>query len=120
MRSRGPYATLASTVVMVLCVASTAQAEPQRLVGRALATAVTGMDFGDGVHWSEHYGAGGVLDIVSMGRRIKGRWSLRDDRLCKETPLEGQCCYQVWRAREGIEQRPDCIAPVLEGQLSKP
>jgi hypothetical protein len=113
-----PLLTIAALSIFGGAVSVSAQSS--RLTGKPLAKAVTGMEFGDGVHWSERYAADGALNIVSMGRRIGGRWFLRGDKLCKETPRDGLCCHEVWRVGDRIEHRPDCGLPVMEGSFSRP
>jgi hypothetical protein len=95
-------------------------ADRYRIIGKSLSGLVSGMEFGDGVHWSEVYEQGGALRIISMGRRITGQWRIVRDQLCKSQPDETMCCYEVWRVDQGFEQRADCGLPVLEGVFSRP
>jgi hypothetical protein len=57
-------------------------------------------------HSSEQYMRDGTVRIVTMGRRIVGKWRVKDGKLCIEAPkAEDSRCKEVWRSGEKYQFR---------------
>jgi len=66
---------------------------------------LTGMEISD-PHFSEQYMRDGTVRIVTMGRRIIGKWKVKGDQLCIEAPkAEDSRCKEVWRSGDKYQLR---------------
>ena len=77
------------------------------------------MELTDEVHWAFVFGKADALSIFSMGRTGTGTWTVRDDELCLDLPVDGLRCSEVWMAGTRVELRREA-APPEEGMLQKP
>lgn len=66
---------------------------------------LTGMEISD-PHFSEQYMRDGTVRIVTMGRRIVGKWKVTSGQLCIEAPKpEDSRCKEVWRSGDKYQLR---------------
>ena len=66
---------------------------------------LTGMEISD-PHFSEQYMKDGTVRIVTMGRRIVGKWKVKGGQLCIEAPKpEDSRCKEVWRSGDKYQLR---------------
>jgi hypothetical protein len=66
---------------------------------------LTGMEMSD-PHSSEQYLRDGTVRIVTMGRRIVGKWHVKGGQLCVEAPkAEDSRCKTVWRSGDKYQFR---------------
>jgi hypothetical protein len=66
---------------------------------------LTGMEMSD-PHFSEQYMRDGSVRIVTMGRRIIGKWRVTNGRLCIDAPKpEDSRCKEVWRSGDKYQFR---------------
>jgi len=57
-------------------------------------------------HFSEQYMRDGTVRIVTMGRRIVGKWKVKSGQLCIEAPMpEDSRCKEVWRSGDKYQLR---------------
>jgi hypothetical protein len=57
-------------------------------------------------HFSEQYMRDGTVKIVTMGRRIIGKWTVKGGQLCIEAPKpEDSRCKEVWRSGDKYQLR---------------
>ena len=100
--------------------ASTWAAEPfRKLNSNEIIARFTGTELTDEVHWAFVFGKAGALSTFSMGRTGTGTWTVRDDELCLDLPVDGLRCSEVWMAGTRVELRREA-APPEEGMLQKP
>ena len=92
---------LASLFALVVVGAPAAlAASPQadgfrKLTGPQIRKAFVGKTFTDEVHFSFRYRSGGVIEGMSMGKKVTNKWAIVDDKLCI-TDRAGEVCYPVW------------------------
>ena len=81
-------------------------AEPYRKLSDAeIKSKLTGMEISD-PHFSEQYMRDGTVRIVTMGRRIIGKWIVKSGQLCIEAPKpEDSRCKEVWRSGDKYQLR---------------
>ena len=66
---------------------------------------LTGMEISD-PHFSWQYMRDGTVRIVTMGRRIVGKWKVKGGQLCIEAPKpEDSRCKEVWRSGDKYQLR---------------
>ena len=66
---------------------------------------LAGMEMSD-PHSSEQYMRDGTVRIVTMGRRIVGKWSVKDGKLCINAPkAEDSRCKELWRSGDKYQFR---------------
>ena len=98
----------AATLVVVSIVATlrASAAEPYRKLTEAeIKAKLTGMEISE-PHFSEQYMRDGTVRIVTMGRRIIGKWKVKDDQLCIEAPKpDDSRCKEVWRSGDKYQLR---------------
>jgi hypothetical protein len=92
-----------------LALASTSQtygAEAYRKLSESeIKARLTGMEMSD-PHSSEQYMRDGTVRIVTMGRRMVGKWRVKDGKLCIDAPkAEDSRCKEVWRSGEKYQFR---------------
>jgi hypothetical protein len=57
-------------------------------------------------HFPEQYLADGTVRIVTLGRRIVGKWKISGAQLCIEAPkAEDSKCREIWRSGEKYQLR---------------
>ena len=85
---------------------SATAAEPYRKLTEAeIKAKLTGMEISE-PHFSEQYMRDGTVRIVTMGRRIIGKWKVKDDQLCIEAPKpDDSRCKEVWRSGDKYQLR---------------
>lgn len=67
--------------------------------------AITNMEISE-PHFSEQYLAGGTVRIVTLGRRIIGKWKIIEGQLCVEAPKpEDTKCREIWRSGNKYQLR---------------
>jgi hypothetical protein len=84
---------------------------------------LTGMEMSD-PHSSEQYMRDGTVRIVTMDRRIVGKWRVTNGRLCIDAPKpEDSRCKEVWRSGDKyqfrVEGDPVPYDMILEKQQSR-
>jgi hypothetical protein len=66
---------------------------------------LTDMEISD-PHFSEQYMRDGTVRIVTMGRRIIGKWKVKGGQFCIEAPKpEDSRCKEVWRSSDKYQLR---------------
>jgi hypothetical protein len=77
----------------------------RKLTDGEIKTKLVDMEMSD-PHSSEQYMRDGTVRIVTMGRRIVGKWSVKDGKLCITAPKpEDSRCKEVWRSGEKYQFR---------------
>ena len=110
-------------VPIFLLAATPAPAAPpfQKVAGAAIASRVTGMQFGDGVHFSEIFHPGGRLVGTYAGSQMTGRWHVEGDDLCLTRERNGgERCFEVWMSGPAMELRQPGTDIKEEGSLKRP
>lgn len=90
-----------------ICVAASATAAEtyRKLSDSEIKAKLTGMAISD-PHFSEQYMRDGTVRIVTMGRKIVGKWKIKSGQLCIEAPKhEDSRCKQVWRSGDKFQLR---------------
>jgi hypothetical protein len=71
-------------------------------------------------HSSEQYMRDGTVRIVTMGRRIIGKWHLVNGRLCIDAPKEEDSrCKEVWRSGDKYQFRVEGDPVPYDVELQK-
>jgi hypothetical protein len=67
---------------------------------------VTGMEITDEAHFSEQYMRDGTVRIVTLGRRVVAKWTVKQGQLCIEAPrADDSRCAEVWVAGRKVQLR---------------
>jgi hypothetical protein len=97
----GLLALLAVALTTPTCAAETYR----KLSESEIRAKLTGMEISD-PHFSEQYMRDGTVRIVTMGRRIIGKWHVKDGKLCIEAPKpEDSRCKEVWHSGDKYQFR---------------
>ena len=94
-------------VLAAICIAASATAAEtyRKLSDSEIKAKLTGMEISD-PHFSEQYMRDGTVRIVTMGRRIVGKWKVKGGQLCIEAPKpEDSRCKEVWRSGDKYQLR---------------
>jgi hypothetical protein len=100
-------------VLAVLALAASLSVSPlamaaetyRKLSDTEIKATLTGMEISD-PHFSEQYMRDGSVRIVTMGRRIVGKWKVKSGQLCIEAPKpEDSRCKEVWRSGDKYQLR---------------
>ena len=86
---------------------SGAAAEAYRKMSEAeIKAKVTGMEITDQAHFSEQYMRDGTVRIVTLGRRIVAKWTVKGGQLCIEAPsADDSRCAEVWVVAPKVQLR---------------
>ena len=105
MRNTNFFAA-ALVLVSVVTTLPASAAEPYRKLTEAeIKAKLTGMEISE-PHFSEQYMRDGTVRIVTMGRRIIGKWRVKGGQLCIEAPKpEDSRCKEVWRSGDKYQLR---------------
>ncbi len=100
------FFTVALVLVSVVTTLPASAAEPYRKLTEAeIKAKLTGMEISE-PHFSEQYMRDGTVRIVTMGRRIIGKWKVKGGQLCIEAPKpEDSRCKEVWRSGDKYQLR---------------
>jgi hypothetical protein len=80
---------------------------------------LAGMEMSD-PHSSEQYMRDGTVRIVTMGRRIVGKWRVANGRLCIDAPkAEDSRCKEVWRSGDKYQFRVEGDPVPYDVELQK-
>jgi hypothetical protein len=91
----------------------------RKLTDSEIKSKLTGMEVSD-PHFSEQYMRAGTVRIVTMGRRIVGKWNVKASQLCIETPNpEDSECREVWRSNDKCQFRVPGDRVCLTTSLSR-
>ena len=100
---------LVRTTVLIAVVIVTAGAfgaeRFQKLSGTQIHAKFAGMEMTDNTHFSDVFGASGMLESYGMGKKKIGKWRVQKDELCVDRGKDDGGCYQVWMAGKKIEFR---------------
>ena len=94
----------------------------RKLSGTEIPSMFNEMEFTDQVHWREVYETSGILRSYEMGRYRKGKWLIRDDRLCLQFGEDAEeNCYEILAAGNRVKFRRDASdGAAFEGILQRP
>ena len=96
---------LALAASLSISSSATAGETYRKLSDSEIKAKLTGMEISD-PHFSEQYMRDGTVRIVTMGRRIVGKWQVKDGHLCIEAPKpEDSRCLEVWRSGDKYQLR---------------
>jgi hypothetical protein len=88
-----------------LCWSVSAAETYRKLSDSEIKAKLTGMEISD-PHFSEQYMRDGTVRVVTMGRRIVGKWTVKGGQLCIEAPKpEDTRCKEVWRTGDKYQLR---------------
>ena len=110
----------------IVCVAAMSVTIPARaadtyrkLSDSEIKAKLTGMEMSE-PHSSEQYMRDGTVRIVTMGRRIVGKWHVANGRLCIEAPkVEDSRCKEVWRTGDKYQFRVEGDPVPYDVELQK-
>ncbi len=97
----------AQLVIAAICVAASATAAEtyRKLTDGEIKAKLAGMEISE-PHFSHQYMRDGTVRIVTMGRRIVGKWQVKGGQLCIEAPKqEDSRCQEVWRSGDKYQLR---------------
>jgi hypothetical protein len=98
-------AGLLALLAVALTIPTSATETYRKLPDSEIKAKLAGMEMSD-PHSSEQYMRDGTVRIVTMGRRIVGKWRVKDGKLCIEAPkAEDSRCKEVWRSGEKYQFR---------------
>ena len=98
-------AGLALAASLSISSSATAAETYRKLSDAEITSKLTGMEISE-PHFSEQYMRDGTVRIVTMGRRIIGKWKVKDDQLCIEAPKpDDSRCKEVWRSGDKYQLR---------------
>ncbi|HEY8128296.1 MAG TPA: hypothetical protein VIF39_06225 [Hyphomicrobium sp.] len=98
-------AGLALAASLSISSAATAVETYRKLSDAEIRSKLTGMEISE-PHFSEQYMRDGAVRIVTMGRRIIGKWTVKSGQLCIEAPKpEDSRCKEVWRSGDKYQLR---------------
>ena len=86
----------------------------KKLTGSQIRKAFVGKQFTDDTHFSFRYAANGVIEGMSMGKKVTNKWVVADDRLCV-TDSFGETCYVVWMKGLAVQLHIDGSDVILDG-----
>ncbi len=96
---------LAFAACASIAASATAAETYRKLSDSEIRAKLTGMEISD-PHFSEQYMRDGTVRIVTMGRRIIGKWKIKGAQLCIEAPkAEDSRCKEVWRSDDKYQLR---------------
>ncbi len=106
MQSLGLTAGALPLIAVLVFTSPIGGAETYRKLTDAEITAkLTGMEISE-PHFSHQYMRDGTVRIVTMGRRIVGKWHVKGGQLCIEVPnAEDSRCQEVWRSGDKYQLR---------------
>ncbi len=98
-----------AAALVLVCVVTTSPASAaesyRKLTEAEIKATLTGMEISE-PHFSEQYMRDGTVRIVTMGRRIIGKWKVKAGQLCIEAPKpEDSRCKEVWRSGDKYQLR---------------
>ena len=104
--ARRPVLAGVALAASLSILASAAAAETYRkLTDAEIKSKLAGMEISE-PHFSEQYMRDGTVRIVTMGRRIIGKWTVKSGQLCIEAPKpEDSRCKEVWRSGDKYQLR---------------
>lgn len=88
----------------------------RRLSAPQIVQAFAGKSFSDDTHFSFRYRPNGLIEGMSMGRKVMDKWKVEDNRLCV-TDRFGETCYAVWKKGEAVKLAVDGTDVVVDGFL---
>jgi hypothetical protein len=94
----------------------------RKLSGTQILSVFNDAEFTDHVHWREVYETSGILRNYEMGGYRRGKWFVRNDRLCVQLGVDvGETCYEIWAAGNRVKfRRGASDGAAFEGILQKP
>jgi hypothetical protein len=92
----------------------------KRLSGDQIRAKLAGKEHTDEVHWRDVYERDCALRHYAMGRKLLGKWSVRNNTLCVDLPDPEGGCFEVWTAGNRIQMRPTGLSSSLDGILQAP
>jgi hypothetical protein len=105
MRSTNFFAVALVLVSVVTTLAGSAAESYRKLTEAEVKAKLSGMEISE-PHFSEQYMRDGTVRIVTMGRRIIGKWKVKGGQLCIEAPKpEDSRCKEVWRSGDKYQLR---------------
>ncbi|MDI9846438.1 hypothetical protein QM467_00030 [Rhodoblastus sp. 17X3] len=113
MTGMGLFAT--SLIVCSAAFGASPQSEGFRqLTGPQITQALVGRTFSDDIHFSFRYRPKGVIEGMSMGRKVTDKWVIQGNRLCV-TDSFGQSCYVVWKKGAAVKLVVEGTEVILDG-----
>jgi hypothetical protein len=107
----------ASLLTSGLSAAASPQSEGfRRLSAPQIVQAFTGKTFSDDTHFSFRYRPKGLIEGMSMGRKVENKWRVEKDLLC-ETSRTGESCYSVWKKGQAVKLVVDGTEVIVDGFL---
>ena len=105
MRNTNYFAAALVLVSVVTALPASAAESYRKLTEAEIKAKLTGMEISE-PHFSEQYMRDGTVRIVTMGRRIIGKWKVKGGQLCIEAPKsEDSRCKEVWRSGDKYQLR---------------
>jgi hypothetical protein len=96
MRRLVSLCALLAVAAATAALAASPQSEGfKKLTGPQIRKAFVGKTFTDETHFSFRYLPGGVIEGMSMGKKVTNKWAVVGDKLCVTDKL-GEICYPVW------------------------
>jgi hypothetical protein len=86
----------------------------RQLTGPQITQAFVGKTFSDDAHFSFRYRPKGVIEGMSMGRKVTDKWVVQGNRLCV-TDSFGQSCYVVWKKGAAVKLVIEGTEVILDG-----
>lgn len=110
-------------LVVALAVPALAAEAYRKLSESEIKSKLAGMEMSD-PHSSEQYMRDGTVRVVTMGRRIVGKWRVKDGKLCIDAPkAQDTRCKEVWRSGDKYQFRlegdPAPYDMILQKQQSR-
>jgi hypothetical protein len=106
----------ASLLTSGLSAAASPQKGFRRLSAPQIVQAFTGKTFSDDTHFSFRYHPKGLIEGMSMGRKVENKWRVGKDLLC-ETSRIGESCYSVWKKGPAVKLVVDGTEVIVDGFL---
>lgn len=95
---------LSTFLLIAPALAASPQAEGfKKLDGTQIRQAFSGKEFGDDVHFAYRYKANGVVQGMSMGKKVTSTWKVAKDQLCVTDSSRGETCYLVWKKGSAVK-----------------
>lgn len=82
-------------------IAGPAQDGFRKLTGAEVRRAFSGHEFSDDVHFTERFKPNGMVESISMGKKLTKKWRIVKNDLCI-TDSFGEACSEVWQKGKDI------------------
>jgi hypothetical protein len=78
----------------------------QKLSGQQIRVRLAGMEITDEMHWRYIYDRDASLRAYSMGRNMRGKWSVEENEVCLDLERPDGGCFEMWLSGKNVKLIP--------------